>query len=152
MSDGAKVEVRGLREISGALRKVDADVQRELRTGLKAIAEHVADEARGRVPHGLTGNAAASIKPRSTNRGAAIAFGGTKAPYFPWLDFGGSTGRGHVSGQSGSGSIKRPWLGKPQGDGRYIYPAIKHQMSNTEQAIGDLVLDVAKKAGFDTHE
>lgn len=144
-----KVEVRGIRELNSAFRRLDAGVSQRLKANFLAIAEAVAVNARGRVPH-RSGDAAASIKARASSRGASIAFGGTKAPYFPWLDFGGSTGRGHQKGVSGSGSIKREWRGRPVGEGRYIYPAIRAMRPQTERAVDRAIAAAADATDFET--
>jgi len=145
---GAAIEVRGLREVQSAFRKVDKDLPKELRVEFKAIAEDVATGIRAKVPQ-LTGHAAASVRPRASQRGAAIAFGGNAAPYFPWLDFGGTTGKGHRPGVAYSGSVKRDWKGRP-GDGRYVYPTITERSKDIEQAAEDAVMKVAHNAGLET--
>lgn len=145
----AAIEVRGLREVTSAFRKVDKDIPKGLRAQFLPIAQRVASGAASKANADFknpTGKAVGSIRPRASQRGAAIAFGGTAAPYFPWLDFGGSTGKGHRPGASWSGSVKRDWMGRPVGEGRYIYPAISEQSDEIEKAAEDAVLNVAKAA------
>ena len=142
---GAAIQVRGLREVQSAFRKVDKDIPKALRVEFRAIAEDVASSARAKVPH-RTGKAAASIKPRASQRGAGIAFGGNAAPYFPWLDFGGTTGKGHRPGAKDSGSVKRyPWMGT-SGEWRYVYPTISEKSADIERAAEEAILSVAKAA------
>lgn len=143
-----QVEVRGIRELATAFKKIDSDLPDEFKVAFLGIAERVVSKAQSGVPT-ISGRAAGSIKPRATTRGASVAFGGTAAPYFPWLDFGGTTGRGHGTG--GGGSIMRPWLGRPNGEGRYVYPAISSERDNTAAAAEKAVTDVAARAGFETH-
>lgn len=143
----ATVQVRGLREVVTAFRRVDKGIPRGLRSEFLPIAQQVQSDIQRRVPV-LKGNARASVKARASQRGAAIAFGGDKAPYFPWLDFGGTTGKGHRPGAAYSGSVKRPWMGRP-GDGRYVYPAIADNEAEIEAAATDAVLNVARIAGFE---
>ena len=145
---GAAIEVRGLREVQSALRKVDKELPKQLRTEFKAIAEDVVTGIQQKVPR-LTGHAAASVRPRASQRGAAVALGGNAAPYFPWLDFGGTTGKGHRPGVAGSGSVKRDWMGRP-GNGRYVYPTIAEKRADIEQAAEDAVIKVARGAGLET--
>lgn len=144
----AAVQVRGLREVQSAFRKVDKGIPKGFREEFMGIARTVAADAAGRVPS-VTGRAAGSIKPRASQRGAGIAFGGRAAPYLPWLDFGGSTGKGHRPGVGWSGSVKRDWLGRPVGEGRYVYPAIADNRERIEQAAEEAVMNVAAKAGFE---
>jgi len=138
------VEVRGLRELQGAFRTIDRDLPKELRLHLKDIATHVVGVVQQRMPFG-TGEAARSVKPRATQRGAGIAFpaGGkpwrdVKADYYPWLDFGGKVGRGR--------SIVRPVVK----GGRYIYPAIAESRGYIETEVNAAVEVVAEHAGFET--
>lgn len=144
------VKVTGLREVVSAFRQVDLDLPKELKVEFKKIAEDVATTVRASVPRGPTGHAAGSVKARATQRGAAIAFGGSAAPYFPWLDFGGTTGPGHKPKVAGSGSVKRPWMGKPDGEGRYVYPGIRKEREHIAQAADDAVRKAAEQAGFET--
>lgn len=143
------IQVTNLREITSALRQLDDKAGERMKGEFRAIAEAVASAARDKVPH-LTGAAAASIRPRGSQRGAAIAFGGNAAPYMPWLDFGGSTGKGHRPGVADSGSVKRPWLGKPGGDGRYIYPTIEEKRSELEKRVEGAIMRTAASLQLET--
>lgn len=146
-----KTEVRGIRELSGALRKIDSESQKKLKESFKGIAESVASSVRTKVPK-RKGRAAASIVARGSTRGASIAFGGQKAPYMPWLDFGGSVGRGHRSGVPWSGAIKRDWLGNPTGMGRYVYPTIKEHGREIKEETDKALKKAIKSAGFETKD
>jgi hypothetical protein len=141
------VKVTGLRELASAFKAVDANLSKEMRAGFLEIAQHVAGTVQQRMPF-RSGRAASSVKPRATAKGASIAAGGTKAPYYQWLDFGGSVGRGHKPGVGWSGSIKRD---APKG-GRYIYPAIAEEREEIEAAVDAAVAHVAKGARFDVSE
>lgn len=139
-----RVTVRGIRELGGAFRAVDADIPKHLRVQFLEIAKHVVGLVQQRVPF-LKGEAAASVRPRASQRGASIAFpsGGTpwrgvRADYYPWLDFGGRVGRKHA--------IHREVVK----GGRFVYPAI----GDSKVLIGELALQAmagaAREAGFDT--
>lgn len=146
------VRIVGLAQLNSALRglsdKVASDV---LRSSLLGIAGIVATKVRAKVPHGASGHAAGSIQPHATSRGASISYGGQAAPYMPWLDFGGSTGRGHRIGVAWSGSIRREWTGKPSGSGRYIYPTISEEREATIDAVEAAIIDAARAADFEVH-
>ncbi len=142
MAEPIKVQVRGLAELQSAFRQIDNDLPKELTKAFRAIADAVVREAAGKVPT-VTGRAAGSIKPRSRQKGASIAFGGTAAPYFPWLNFGGTTGRGHGKGK---GAIHRP-LVKPD---RYIYATLEARKEQTIKDIDAALESVARGAGFTT--
>ena len=136
MSDRT-IEVTGIRELRKALKDVEADLPRELRDGLFEIATLVADAARVKVPS-VSGDAAGSIKARKQSAAASLAVGGTKAPYFPWLDFGGAVGRNR--------SVKRPFLK----EGRYVYPTLKEKRNVITEKVDALIKTLAVKAGFET--
>lgn len=144
----AVVQVRGLREVTSALRAVDKELPRQLRQEFLQVARLVASDAASTVPR-RTGAAAGSIKPRASQSGAGVAFGGNAAPYYPWLDFGGTTGKGHRPGVPGSGSIEREWKGNPRGEGRYVYPAIRRNEDDIIEAAGDAPTVLARKHGLE---
>jgi len=135
---GVSVRLVGLREFKGALRQVDSTMPAALKAGFTDIAENVAGAIRSKVPT-RSGRAAGSVKARGSQRGGAIAFGGTAAPHYPWLDFGGST---HRSG----GGVNRPFIG----EGRYVYPTIRDKGDDIKRETDELVGRLAKKAGFTT--
>lgn len=148
-----QITVKGLRELNRAFKEIGDKVSGD---GLKAaflwIATTVASKARAGVPVGggkTPGAAAASIQPHGTARGASISFGGQAAPYMPFLDFGGSVGRGHIHGVGFSGAIKRTWLGKPAGEGRYIYPAITSEKEHTAEAVEAAIAEIARNQDFE---
>lgn len=135
--DDVKVTVVGLVDLQKALRQIDKGLGKELAVGLAEAAQIVADAAAPTVPR-RTGRAAASIKVRKRQTSAALAVGGTAAPYFPWLDFGGVTGRG--------GGARRPF--KP--GGRYIYPALSRKNSQVKAKVDEVLERLARRAGFET--
>lgn len=147
MANDVKIRVKDIGKFVGALRKVKDDVPGQMKEGFLKIAEIVADATRGKTPK-RTGRAAASITARGKQRGAAIAVGGQKAPHYPWLDFGGSTGKGHIPGKGWSGAIKRTM---PEG-GRYLYPTIKDNSETIRHETDALLERVIKGAGFDTRK
>jgi hypothetical protein len=156
VANDAKVEVRGIRDLRKALKDVGDDAPKELRDGLAEAAEIVASAARLKVPH-RSGDAAGSIKVRKQSAAAALAMGGNKAPYYGWLDFGGTVGKGRVAGgakkRAGgatgghAGSVKRPWMP----EGRYIYPTLREKRKEVDDKVDQVLKTLAEKAGFETH-
>lgn len=130
-----RVIVGGLRDLNKALKAADLDAVDAMKAALKAIAEGVAVDVRSRVPH-ASGRAAASYKPRGGVKGAAIAYGGGKAPYAPWLDFGGRVGKAR--------SVKRPIVK----GGRYLYPAIADNMEDVQAKVAEAISDITGRYGF----
>jgi hypothetical protein len=144
LSDDVKVEVRGLRELGSAFKAVDAGLPKELKGAFLGIAQRVVGVAQQKMKH-VSGRSQSSVKPQASARGAAISFGGSAAPYEPWLDFGGSVGRGHVD-RRGGGAIKRPIVK----GGRYVYPAIAEEHEFIVHQVNEAIETVAKHAGFET--
>lgn len=139
MADVSTVRIEGINEVAKALRGISKEASKELRVGMKGIAEMVATDARGRVPK-KTGKAAKSIRARGTTKGAAITEGNAKAPHMPWLDYGGSTkvlGRGN--------RVQRPFVP----GGRYLYPAIGANSAKISAKAEELITDLARKHGLD---
>lgn len=133
MSDPIKIS--GLREFQRGLKSIDNDLPKALRLALNDAVSIVADEARSRVPR-RSGTAAASIKTRSTRTLARVVGGGNRAPYYPWLDFGGRVGRSHA--------VHRPFLK----EGRYIFRAYETRKGEFGEKLESNLLDVARKAGL----
>ncbi len=134
MANDTTIRIEGLTELRRTFRKVSKDLPKELNKELKGISAKIASRTAAKVPR-LTGRAASSVVPRS---GGAIAVGGTKAPHYPWLDFGGRVGRGK--------SISRPVIP----GGRYLYPTIQEERDSIIEEVNDVLMRLAKAAGFET--
>ena len=130
------IRVDGLREFTRSLKALDAAAPKAQRKALNDAAEIVLGYARPRVPK-RSGRAAASLKPRSTQTAVRVAAGGSRAPYYPWLDFGGRVGRRK--------SVRRPFIG----DGRYIYPALAAKQEEFLAAMSAALIDAARSAGLE---
>lgn len=133
-----RVVTHGIPELQKALKALGNGAEKELKSEFKDIAEEVAEAVRPKVPK-RSGRAASSVKGRGTSRGGSIAFGGSKAEYYPWLDFGGRVGRNR--------SIERPFVA----EGRYVYPTIREKRDDLIRRTDDVIERLAKKAGFTTH-
>lgn len=154
MSFVQPIRVTGLRDLQRDLKSVDKELGKELRKGFNEVAEIIVEETRRKVPH-RSGAARRSVKVASTQTAAAIAWGGKKAPYYPWLEFGGTVGKGRIGagvakkkagGEFGgqAGSVKRAW--RP--DGRYLYPTIKSNRGEMLEALDAVIVALFKKAGW----
>lgn len=135
MAEAIKVE--GLRELQRSLKQLSADLPKVLRIALNQAAEIVVSDARPKVPQ-RSGRAAATVKARSTRTEVRVSGGGNRAPYYPWLDFGGKVGRKR--------SVRRAFLP----DGRYIYAAYGRKRDSGEFAdvLSRALVDVAAQAGM----
>jgi hypothetical protein len=133
--DNVRIHVEGLKEYGKALRDIDKGLGPELRKGLNEVARIVVDAAVPLIPR-RTGAAAESVKPGSTQRGAAVKIGGDRAPYYQWLDFGGAVGRNK--------SVRRPYLKS----GRYVYPALARKRPEAVEKLEEVLGRLAKEQGF----
>lgn len=132
------VRIDGLREIVRAIRAVDADLAKALRLGANKAAAIVVDAARAKMPS-RTGRAKTSVRAKSTRTAARVTSGGKRAPYVPWLDYGGNVGRGNTA--------HRPFIA----DGRYVYPAFRANREQFEKIYRDELQDIVRRAGLEVH-
>jgi hypothetical protein len=131
------IKVTGLREFQRALRTMDAELPRQLRLVLNEAGQIIIDYARPRIPS-RTGRAAASLKLRSSQRAVRLAVGGARAPYYPWLDFG---GQGRRKGRP----PHRPFLKQ----GRYVYAGLAAKRQDIIDVMAQGMTELAKSAGLE---
>lgn len=132
-----RIEVKGLRELQRALKEADASLPRQIRVALNAASDLVIKYAQPRIP-ARTGRGRQSLKARSTQRVAQVAIGGKRAPYMPWLDFGGE-------GKRRGRPSKRPFIK----EGRYIYPGLAANRDEITQVMTDALTQLARDAGLE---
>jgi hypothetical protein len=77
------------------------------------------------------------MKARSTRTAARVQAGGARARYFPWLDFGGSTGRRR--------SISRPFIRQ----GRYLWRGLAANNNQVRAAMTASLLRIVEQAGIE---
>jgi hypothetical protein len=131
-----EIQIDGLKDVQKALKAVDKTAPKALRVGLNEVAGFVIKKALTLVPS-RTGAARRSWKARSTRTESRISYGGPKAPYMPWLDWGGRTGR--------KKRTVRPFMK----EGRYLYPTVKKHRTDI-QAIGqEKLTEALREAGLD---
>jgi hypothetical protein len=148
------ISVQGMKELRKALRDMDGESQKEIRVALNQVAAGVAQGAARRVPV-RTGKARATLRAMSSQTETRIAAGGKKAPYYGWLDFGGTVGHGRVAGGSKklaggatgghAGATKRPWFP----GGRYIYPTIAANRDSLAKAVEKQLVELARSKGLE---
>ena len=152
------VQIDGLRELRNAMRKAEAGSQQAIARHLKEVATKIAEDVRARVPESAgakgtsnpfaPGSARSSVRAFATSDGAGVRGGGAKAPYYPWLDFGGSVGRGHREGVAWSGATRREWMGQP-GRGRYVYQVIHEEGGEILAAVMEALDEAELEAGWE---
>lgn len=108
-----KVQVEGLARLSRSLKAIDSEAPKQLRLAQNEAADLLVDRTRPTIPS-VTGAARRSLVARSTRTSARVAVGGRRAPWYPWLDFG---GEGRVAGRPAAREFIR--------EGRYLYPTLE---------------------------
>jgi hypothetical protein len=136
MAERTTVTVTGLREFSKSLRRLDSEAVKGLRIVMNEAVQIVIDDARPKIPV-RTGAAVGTLKARSTRTAAKLQMGGDKAPYMPWLDFGGRVGKNK--------SVSRPFYK----EGRYVYVSLRERRPDIEKAMQDGIVRVARAAGLE---
>lgn len=131
-----RISVAGLTALNRGLRAIDKESPKALRGALNEAAELLVNRVRPEIP-AVSGAARSSIKAASTRTSARVSVGGRKAPYFPWLDFG---GQGRRKGRP----APRPFLT----EGRYVYPTLTRIRPEIEQALQDSISAVISGAGL----
>jgi phage gpG-like protein len=129
------IRIKGLAEFNRSLRQLDRNAPKALRLVANEAAQSVVEDAKGSIPT-LTGNASASIRAASTRTSARVRGGGSKVPYYGFLDYGGNVGRNHATHRE---FIK---------SGRYLYPAFDRQRDEVEKSLNEGLRDVAEKSGL----
>lgn len=130
------VTVKGLGEFNAALRRVP-----ELTDAMRSEVSHDAADlahgwALGRIPR-RTGRAAESLRLKRYGLLWGLSGGDARtAPYYPWLDFGGRTGRKR--------SVKRQFI---EG-GRYIYPGFAATVGEAQRLMTAAVEKMLNRAGL----
>lgn len=151
----AELNLVGLKELRGALRRFGGELPGELREGLKGAADIAVQDIRGQMPK-RTGRAASSVRSVSSGNTIFIKGGGARVPYFGWLEFGGNlpprrprnkkalawAGAAHPVA-----SAKGPSLPKVR-EGRYIRPTIARRMPEIVEAAADATDEAMRKAGL----
>jgi HK97 gp10 family phage protein len=137
-----ELRIEGLREFNRNLKALDSDLPKAVRLAFNAAADIIVDEAQARIPSD-TGKARKSVKARSTRTQSRVVGGGNRAPYYPWLDFGGQIGS--RSGKARGGRGRRPFLKH----GRYIYNAYFRNKGEYQKVMEAELVDVAQRAGFE---
>lgn len=133
MSD---IRADGLDVVARALTAAEQHLPDVVREATGAAAELLASRVRPKVPH-RTGAAASSVRTEPGPVSAVVAAGGSRAPYFGWLDFGGRVGR------------KKATLRPYTSTGRYLYPGLSAADDQITAAEDKALVDVLTAAGLD---
>lgn len=130
------IRIQGLAQFSRALRKMDADAPKALRVALNSGGQVIVDAVRPKFPR-RSGRAVGTVKARATRTAVRVSEGGNRAPYVPWLDFGGRVGRGR--------SVKRPWMP----EGRYLYDTYYDKKPQLADTLADALVGLIRDVGLE---
>ena len=136
---GAPIELKGMREFRTALKRMDANLPKLLRVALNEASAVVIDYASSRFPR-KSGRAAQSLKARSSQQEARVALGGRRAPYAPWLVYG---GQGRIAGRP----APRLFIRKGRDFGPYA--ALDHRSERITQIMSDGLAQIGRDAGLE---
>lgn len=132
-----KIEITGLAALNRGLKAIDSDAPKQLRLALNTSATDFTEKLKRKVPV-KSGAAQRSLVARSTRTSARIAVGGKKAPYYPWLDFG---GQGRRQGRPAG----RPFIKV----GRYFYPTLEREKAAIADSLQAALDTVIRNAGLE---
>jgi hypothetical protein len=130
------IRIAGLADFNRNLRKLSSELPKALRLAHNEGATLVADTARPKVAS-RSGRAAKTVKPKSTRTESRVTGGSARAPYYPWLDFGGRVGPNK--------SVHRTFYG----GGRYLYPSLAEKYDDLAILLEQSLLEVARTAGVE---
>lgn len=130
------IRIDGLAQFNRNLRKLDGDLPKLLRVSLNDATGVIIGYAKPRIPK-RSGRAAGTLRARSTRTKARVSAGGRRAPYYPWLDFG------------GKGPNNRPAKRPFYVDGRYLYQALIIKRDEFHAALTRSLVGVAEQAGIE---
>jgi hypothetical protein len=128
------VQVAGLAEFRRGLRDMDRAAPRALRLAGNEAAALVVDTAGPMMPR-KSGRAQESVKARSSQSVTRVVSGGARAPYVPWLDYGGNVGVNDTA--------HRAFMP----DGRYVYPAFRRVRPQFETVLMTALQRIAAESG-----
>lgn len=133
----AKIRVGGLAALNRGLKAVDSEAPKQLRLALNEAADLLVDRTRPKFPV-VSGAARRSLVARSTRTSARVAIGGKRAPYVPWLDYG---GEGRIKGRPAA----RPFVK----EGRYLYPTLRQVRPELEDQLRESISRVIANVGLE---
>lgn len=135
MSDAIRIE--GLTQLSRGLRRIDNEAPKGLRLVMNEAANVVVDTARPTMPR-KSGRAQGAVRAKSTRTESRVSAGSSRAPYVPWLDYG---GEGRIKGRPAKREFRK--------GGRYVYPAYHASRSKIEDVLERGLLKVVTDAGLE---
>lgn len=139
VASAASVRVTGLNELVRALKQVDSGLPKEMRGVSLSVAQTVTEQARSRgfSLGSVAAKAAPSLRASGRQAGAGVTVGGSAYPWALGAEFG---GQGRPTTQQ-----FQPHLGRT---GYFVYPTIRDNQAEIEEAYADGVDALLRKAGL----
>lgn len=133
------VRVDGIAELHRALKRLDPELEKELKRANKSIAQFVADDARAAAYSlgGVAAKVAPSVKANAGSGWAGISLGGSAYPMAGGAEFG-----AYQYHQF------KPWRGNNSDAGYFMYPAIRQDADRIETEWKDAADAAIRKAGL----
>lgn len=137
MAGDEPIRIRGLAELRRSLKAVEDGSPKMVRVALNEAAEIVVEHTLPWIPR-RTGRLQRSLKKRSTQTSARVALGGSRAPYAPWMDFGGKrVGRG-------GGVAERRFIGS----GRFAWRTLGIRRDKIAEALDKSLTGLVERSGL----
>lgn len=136
-----RVGWKGADEFVDALKAVERHQPAFVRYEALTAANTIASDFRPKIPV-LTGRALRSVKVRQVNDTVAVLSRGVNVDYWFWLEFGGTTGRGHKP-RRGGGSVKRKYVGKL---GYFYWRSLENKYPDIVEAAGQRLVTLLRRS------
>lgn len=137
-----RITVVGLNELLRDIKRADPAVAKGLRIAGNKAVQFIVEDSKARVPT-RKGKAKGSIKGRSTQKLVRVQAGGSRAPYFGFLDFGNVVH--HKSGVGRNDTMVRPF----ERTGRYVWKSFADNRIKLLKAYEEAVAKAIDDAGLD---
>lgn len=136
MARSYTVTETGLTDYVRNLRTLRKLAPKALESSLEKCAKYLISEVKPQVPR-RTGRAQDSVQARPSRSKVFIEGGGSKAPWYPWIDFGGRVGINK--------SVVRPFIKQ----GRYLYPTMQSRQPQMEKILLAGLVELGGNAGIE---
>lgn len=133
------IRIDGLKDAQSALRAIDDGLGKVLRQTLNVGSALVVKETLPWMPR-RTGRAQASVRASSTQNKARVTEGSNKAPYVPWLDFGGR--------RPGDSAPRKNWGHA----GRYVWRTLGVHNDEIMEELSTALVALVRSVGLEVVE
>ena|SRR5687768_13104676 len=141
------IEIRGLKDLTRALKDIDAQLPKELADLNQQVGESVISGARGRASTPLEHRAARTLKAARQQRVVLIRLGGGRYPEALGAEFGAGQGtlRNTTRGVMEGWNQFRPWRGSGGDAGYFLFPTIREDTPQIIDRHYDLIYEFVQR-------